>query len=308
MDQDGKVQSGKLTCKSCTALYPVVNYIPRFVSTNNYAQSFGFEWEHHSRTQVDRYNGTTISRDRFFRQTGWPADLSGQRVLEVGCGSGRFSEVALAAGAEVFSVDYSSAADVNLRNNGPNPRLHVIQADALALPFKIGLFDRAFCIGVLQHTPSPEATLRAMAPALKSGGTIFVDIYARSWETYLWPKNWLRPVTKRLPRTMLYRVARCMVPVMLPAKVFLRRRIPKIGRYIAGAIPVASYVGHYPLSKDQQVQWSVLDTFDALSPKYDKPATARRLSEWMTRAGFDDVRCELVSTGLVGGNASKREA
>ncbi len=302
---DGSVQSGMLTCKACATRYPIVGSIPRFVSSKNYAKSFGLEWELHSRTQVDRYNGTTISRDRFFRQTWWPADLSGQRVLEVGCGSGRFTQVALDAGAEVFSVDYSSAADVNLRNNGPNRRLHVFQADARRLPFKTGLFDRAYCIGVLQHTPAPDAVLKAMASVVKPGGIVSVDIYARSWETYVWPKNWLRPFTKRLPQMTLYRGVRCMVPFLLPVKAFLRRRVPKVGRYIAGAIPVASYAGHYPLSKEQQLEWSFLDTFDALSPKYDKPATAGRLRKWMLNASFEDVRCELVSTGLLGANGRK---
>ena len=60
---------------------------------SNYADSFGAEWLAHARTQVDKFNGTTISRDRFFQYTQWPLDLSGQRVLEAGAGSGRFTQV-----------------------------------------------------------------------------------------------------------------------------------------------------------------------------------------------------------------------
>ena len=39
------------------------------------------EWLRYASTQVDKHNGTTISRDRFFSFTGWPADLRGVREM-----------------------------------------------------------------------------------------------------------------------------------------------------------------------------------------------------------------------------------
>ena len=40
------------------------------------------------------------SRDRWEKLTGWRGDLSGQKILEAGCGAGRFTEIALDTGAE----------------------------------------------------------------------------------------------------------------------------------------------------------------------------------------------------------------
>ncbi|MFH0983531.1 MAG: class I SAM-dependent methyltransferase, partial [Planctomycetota bacterium] len=135
-------------------VFPVVNGIPRFVESSNYADSFGLQWNQFCRTQIDKFNGTHITRDRFLESTNWRLDeFKCRRVLDVGSGAGRFTQIALDAGADVFSVDYSNAVEANLRNNGPHPRLHLYQASVYALPFQEEFFDKIFCFGVLQHTP-----------------------------------------------------------------------------------------------------------------------------------------------------------
>ena len=52
--------------------FPVINGIPRFVPAENYADSFGFQWNIHDKTQLDSYTGFPISHDRVFGVTGWP--------------------------------------------------------------------------------------------------------------------------------------------------------------------------------------------------------------------------------------------
>ena len=136
--------------------------IPRFVAGDQYAESFGFQWNAHRQTQLDSRTGLSISRDRLFAVSGWSTDLTGQRVLEAGSGAGRFTEVLLTTGAEVFSTDLSSAIEANLANNGPHPRLHLFQADILNLPVRQDLFDRVICLGVLQHAGSGSDVPRAV--------------------------------------------------------------------------------------------------------------------------------------------------
>ena len=110
-ERQGEVEEGTLVCNKGGHSYSVANYIPRFVGDDNYARGFGFQWHIHAKTQIDKFNGTRISRDRFYEGTSWGGEaLEGQRVLEVGCGASRFTEIMLEAGMEGFSVDYSNSS------------------------------------------------------------------------------------------------------------------------------------------------------------------------------------------------------
>ena len=100
-DAEGHV-NGELCCAAASHRFPIHRGIPRFVSPENYAESFGYEWGLYGDLQVDSLHGYAISKSRFYSQLGCEApDLNGLRVLEAGCGGGRFSELVLAAGAEL---------------------------------------------------------------------------------------------------------------------------------------------------------------------------------------------------------------
>src|SRR4051812_16165058 len=79
------MSASALKCKSCASTFPVINGIPRFVPADNYTASFGFQWNIHAKTQIDKFNGLTVSRDRFFNQSRWTEEeLRGKTVLECG--------------------------------------------------------------------------------------------------------------------------------------------------------------------------------------------------------------------------------
>jgi len=120
-------------------------------------------------------NGTTISRDRFYRETGWsPSELFNKKVLECGSGAGRFTQVVLDAGAICFSFDYSNAVDVNLQNNSPNENLILVQADIYDIPFRKKTFDYIVMIYVLEHIAEPKQFLRSMKKLLKPKGKMVI--------------------------------------------------------------------------------------------------------------------------------------
>ncbi|MGH3103827.1 MAG: class I SAM-dependent methyltransferase, partial [Gaiellaceae bacterium] len=218
--------------------------IPRFVDDLDYAESFGEQWNRYRRVQLDSQTGRPLSRARFFDGTGWTAaELAGERVLEVGCGAGRFTEILLETGAEVWAVDASSAVDACRRTVGDHPRLHLLQADLHALPFAPGAFDRVFCYGVLQHTPEPAAAFRALVDQLRPGGRLAADVYRKSEYVDRWSAKTLwRPVTTRLPRRWLRRAAEWYVPRWLPLDTRLART-PKVGRFLVALVPCWNYTG-----------------------------------------------------------------
>lgn len=132
-----KRDSLALTCRSCGVRYPVVNGVARFVPTESYSASFGYQWNRFARAQLDSANGTTRSRDAFVEKTGWRLEeLRGKRILDAGCGMGRFAEVCGRAGGEVHGVDLSTAVDVAAENLKDLPNVHIYQADIMNLPFQ----------------------------------------------------------------------------------------------------------------------------------------------------------------------------
>jgi SAM-dependent methyltransferase len=287
--EEGEVREGQLVSGDCGAAYSIRNFIPRFVGDDNYARGFGFQWNRHARTLVDKFNGTTITTDRFYAGTQWQrADLAGKRILEAGCGAGRFTEVMLEAGMEVFSLDYSNAVDACLANHGLQPNLHLIQGNIYALPFAPGGFDRVFCFGVLQHTPDVKKSFLCLAAQLRPGGRIAVDVYPRTFRTLLhYPRYLLRPFAKRLPAPVLYSLVCGMVRVFLPLSIALKR-IPLVGRYLFPLLPVANYWGTFPLDRHLLREWSIIDTFDWLACWYDQPQRASTLEAWLQETGLTD--------------------
>jgi len=299
------VESGELRCSRCHATFPVLKGIPRFVPLDNYASSFGFEWLQHARTQYDTYTGTNISETRFFQETGWPRRLDGERVLEVGSGSGRFTQQAARTGAIVVSVDYSLAVVANYASNGRLPNVLIAQGDIYRLPVQHGSFDKVFCFGVLQHTPDPEQAFLSLPRHLKPGGQLVVDVYKRkdSFRGYIGRvvdlKYWLRPLTSRLPPETLYRWVTRYIHFMWPAARRINR-IPGLGRWLNWRLLIADYRGVFSLSESQLKEWAILDTFDALSPRYDYPQTLDTVRRWFTRAGLEEIEVRYGYNGIEG--------
>jgi 2-polyprenyl-3-methyl-5-hydroxy-6-metoxy-1,4-benzoquinol methylase len=297
------IRAGWLVSEDGKHRYAVKEGIPRFVPESNYADNFGMQWNKFSNTQLDSHSGHSISADRFWQATGWtPADLEGQWVLDVGCGAGRFAEVALAAGARVVALDYSSAVNACEANLRRHPHLHVVQGDIYSLPFAKGMFKHVYSLGVLQHTPDVAKAFFSLPPMISQGGSLCVDFYRKSWKSALLPKYWLRPLTKRIPKDRLFAALERIVPALLPISVALGK-VPRIGHQLKRVVPVANYVGSLPLSDVQQREWSLLDTFDWLSPAYDNPQTPETVRSWLEAAGL--TRVEVLQAGHLVGRGKK---
>jgi len=303
VEQSGKIKEGELLTPDLKAKYPIRNFIPRFVADDAYNTSFGEQWNRYRKTQLDKFTGMTLSRDRFYAGTGWePDELKGERVLEVGCGAGRFTQILLDAGAEVYAVDYSSAVDACWSNNGSNPRLNLFQADIYELPFPPEFFDKVFCYGVLQHTPDVKKSFMHLVPFLKPGGKLAIDCYRKA----KWPSRWTskylwRPITKRMPHDVLFRIIEWFVPRWLPLDNWLQKNLPSvICRYVAGIVPCWNYTGIFPLTPELIVEWAILDTFDALSAWYDQPQEISVVESWFKAADLFDINVRRGGNGILG--------
>ncbi len=283
----------QLVCMSHGHVYPIRNGIPRFVDAENYAESFGFQWKKFSRVQLDSYNGTNFSEERFRLITGWtPDELAGKLVLDAGCGAGRFSEVVLKYGAELIAIDLSEAVDASLTNLSPAEPL-ICQASIYEAPFPPGQFDYVYCIGVAQHTPDPSATIRTLCRMVKPGGQIGLWIYEHDWKSYIGTlgfKYALRPIFSHLSRSQQYSICTTMVNLFSPILTFCKSR-GLFGKIIMRLLPVAAaHLQSVPLSPEDFKTWVLLDTFDMYSPSYDQPQTYEKVRRLLSRENFISIQ------------------
>jgi len=269
--------------------YPVINSIPRFVDSDNYADNFGKQWNKFRQTQLDSYSGLPITANRFWKATGWtPDDIKDKWVLDVGCGAGRFAEIALQAGANVIALDYSSAIDACQSNLAQYPNLYPVQGDIYHLPFKTSTFGYVYSLGVLQHTPDVANAFKALPPLVCPEGKLCVDYYWKRIRTILHAKYLVRPITKRMNNDYLLGFLEKNIASMLKTSQVIGS-LPLLGKIFKRIIPVADYTGRYPLSEKQLLEWALLDTFDMLAPEYDNPQSASTAKQWFEEAGFADI-------------------
>jgi SAM-dependent methyltransferase len=276
-EDDKIIKQGKLIDNNTGKEYKIVNSIPRFLdSDTNYSDNFGLQWNKFKKTQFDSYTGIPLSGKRFWDNTKWVKDeLKGKVILEAGCGAGRFSEVLMSTGATIISFDLSNAVEANYENNNGKGDLLIFQGDIYNIPFPGNYFDYVFCYGVLQHTPDPDRSYKAIFSKLKHGGKISIDYYLKFSSSTPWstPKFFWRPLTKKMSPQKLLNIIRFYIPIWLPVDTLIRK-IPRFGDKILAfmRIPCWNYID-MGLSYSQRKQWAILDTFDALAPAYDYPKT-----------------------------------
>jgi ubiquinone/menaquinone biosynthesis C-methylase UbiE len=261
-------------CNPCGRSFPIVDGVARFVDGSRYARSFGYQWKRFAKVQLDSANGTTRSRDAFVEKTGWRLeDLSGVRVLDAGCGMGRFSEVCIAAGAEVHAVDLSEAVEVAAENLDGRTRGSFYQADIFRLPFAEASFDRIFSIGVLHHTPDTKQAFLRLVRLLKPGGRIAIWVYSTRLKRFV-GSEFLRPVTSRIPQALMLQLARLSIPL------YPIYRVPFAGRLAQILLPI---------SLEDDPTWRWLDTFDWYTPRFQWKHTTDEVISWFEEAGLRNI-------------------
>jgi len=280
---------------------PNVRGIHRFVHPDSYADHFGAQWKRYRLVQLDSYTGVKLTEERAHRNLGdvlWN-DLTDKQVLEVGCGAGRFTEILLARGAFVTSIDLSVAVEANQENFPQNDRHRIIQADAVAAPFLPQQFDVVFCLGVIQHTPRPDDTILALYDQMKPGGHLVIDHYTHNLSAYT---KITEPIVRRILRRVstekgilwTERLVKFWLPVHRAAS-----RSSLMQALLSRISPIRTYYHVKPeLNDAQQREWAMLDTHDALTSWYRHKRTCGKIQSLLSSAGATEIECRRAGNGI----------
>ena len=281
------------------------------MGSEDYAESFGFEWNLFSSTQLD-YESDLAERRKIYHlretrpgeqsrvtfniKTGLTEDdLRGKSVLDVGCGMGRFADVCSQMGAEVVGVDLSTSVLAAQQNVGHRLNVSLIQCDLFNMPFHQESFDIIYSIGVLHHTTDTKLAFMNLLPYLKPGGRICIWVYSRRrwWKGKhpvpggrLWfmCSDLLRLLTTRLSRQRLLQFCAWRIKLYPLERQFFPLKV---------LLTILAPASHHP-----DPEWRLLDTFDWYSPRYQSKHSVDEVVEWFRTAGLTRIESLAVPVSV----------
>ncbi len=198
----------------------------------------------------------------------------GRLVLDAGCGHGRYLRAFADLGATAVGVDVGEGP---LHAGVPtdDPRIHLVQGDVLRLPFRDGVFDLAFCDGVLHHTPDARRGFLELARVVRPGGAVYAWLYPEEGAVREAFFGAARAVTTRLPgpvlRTLCFAIA-----------------------------PLTALVRSYSGTRFPQATWAECAqvVHDWLAPRLQSHHTFEEVAGWAREAGIRDVERLPVPVGI----------
>jgi ubiquinone/menaquinone biosynthesis C-methylase UbiE len=110
----------------------------------------------------------SVERDALLAALG---PLKGRELLELGCGTGRFTAAFESAGAEVTGVDNDP---VMLALAATRTDAALLRADAHALPMSEDSFDVAVAVTLLEFADDPQRIVDELVRVTRPGGRIAV--------------------------------------------------------------------------------------------------------------------------------------
>lgn len=274
-----------------TTVAEIVDGIPRFVSpTENYAESFGYQWKRWHSIRSDIRNPGHNLRGVILERTHFSEfELSGKTILECGMGGGDDTEVLLSFPfAEIHSFDLSTAVE-RAAQYLTDPRLRVFQGSIFDIPYPDCSFDIVYCHRVLQHTPDPAEALRRICAKVRPGGLLFAHCYKRSpmhMAEWRYKYRWF---AKRLPWTAVAAFVDFAGPWLHRLNQRLYRH--RLSRWLAYRLvpfyklPEAGEGGGTSESAILELEKQI--TFDALTPAHDHPMRAEEFRGIIEKAGFE---------------------
>lgn len=98
-------------------------------------------------------------------------------VLDIGCGSGRWSVFLSSKISNVYAIDPSKAiySAASLTKNIPNIKL--LKASVENIPYNDNSFDLVVSLGVLHHIPDTQRALNSIVEKIKNGGQCLIYLY-----------------------------------------------------------------------------------------------------------------------------------
>ncbi len=250
-------------------------------------ESFGDEW-----TKFNSFSAqdiATAGAEYFDIVT--PAMLNtNSTVLDVGCGTGRWSMYVANRAKFIEAVDPSSAVvSAQQLTQAKCTNVRITQASADAIPFANNSFDFVFSLGVLHHIPNTQQAIIDSVSKLKPSGWFLVYLYYNldnrgvGYKMVFYASTILRLIINKLPATIKLIVADCIAVAVYMPLVLLARTLVKIGwESSAKKMPLYYYV-------DKNFHIIRNDALDRFGTPLEQRFSKKEIETMLRNAGLSNI-------------------
>ncbi len=161
---------------------------------------------------LDELDGTAATRAIM----GWLDSKTGERILDVGCGTGRFMEAIEKSGAEVVGIEFFRFP---LDKARPRVKGLLHQMSAEELQFPDSSFDKILCNHVIEHLQNPYQALSEMKRVLRDKGKLLLA----------YPNSEYFPWRLGLSKQSITHLQRFTPSFRAPGFVLLQHRVFRLG-------------------------------------------------------------------------------
>ncbi len=209
-----ELEEGELHCLGCQRTFPVTLGVPCLLPSSGdqlavqVASQFAEQWKRYSEWRPEY-------RQQFLD---WIAPVEAdffkdKLVLDGGCGKGRHLRVSAEFQPKlVVGIDLGEAVYVAREGTRHLENVQIVRGDLLCLPFKPGVFDYAYSVGVLHHLPEPPKGFSSIVETVRPDGHISAWVYG--YENNEWIVKLVNPIreniTSHLPRFILKALSWCL--------------------------------------------------------------------------------------------------
>jgi ubiquinone/menaquinone biosynthesis C-methylase UbiE len=250
-------------------------------------ESFGNEWNAFS--SFDENEIQRIGNEYFDIVTNKHIDKT-STVLDVGCGTGRWSRYIAQHVKHIEAIDPSSAIFNAVDFNHSIQNIRFSQAGVDCIPFENNSFDLVFSLGVLHHIPDTQRAMQACVEKVKLNGYFLVYLYYNfdnrgiAYKLLFQCSNLLRRGICKLPFSLKRFV--CSSIGLLVYWPFAR-----IGTVLKKMLPKANFYKKLPLYyyHDKSLHIMKNDSLDRFGTPLEQRFTKAQITNMMEKCGLDEI-------------------
>ena len=216
-------------------------------------------------------------------------------VLDVGCGTGRWTKYLASRVGFIEAVDPSNAIFAADKLLGKTGNVRLSKASIETLPFADETFDFVMSIGVLHHIPNTRQALTDCVKKVKGGGYFFVYLYYNLegrgffYKTLFKTSNLVRRIVSQLPGKIKHFVCDILAIIFYMPFILAGRFIKFLGfKDLAKRMPLHGY-------QNRSLFMIRNDTLDRFGTRLEQRFSAKQIIEMMESAGLADI---VISPGI----------